>query len=139
MCQSWTADQRPCGWDLCQAAHSTWCYRGGEESEPLFGCSGGENLKKKKNSHGRLSVAITHTCCSHFLHSLYSCFQKHCFPLKLGEDLFFWRSACPKINKCFKRCVPFSNVCNKVGQFRQKHLVIKVVKLFRVTRLIHVC
>lgn len=45
LCQSWTADQRPGGRDLRQAARSTQHdIRGREESEPLFGCSGGENL-----------------------------------------------------------------------------------------------
>lgn len=54
LCQSRTADQRPGGWDLRQAAHSAQCYvRGQEESEPLSGRSGGENLIEIKtlNSH----------------------------------------------------------------------------------------
>ena len=47
--QSRPADQRSSGRDLRPAADSAQrCTRRREESEPLFGCSGGENLKKKK-------------------------------------------------------------------------------------------
>lgn len=54
MCQSWTADQRPGGRDLRQAARSTQHdIRGREESEPLFGCSGGENLTGNEDLDAR--------------------------------------------------------------------------------------
>lgn len=50
MCESWSADERPGGRDLRQAAHSAQRYIGErEESEPLFGRSGGENLKGNKD------------------------------------------------------------------------------------------
>lgn len=48
--QSRTTDQRPGGRDIRQTAHSAQRDdRGREESEPLLGCSGGENLTVTKD------------------------------------------------------------------------------------------
>lgn len=67
VCQPWAADQRPGGRDLRAAADSVQpSGRRREESEPVFGCSGGENLTGVKtltsHCHQKLAALIRTGC-----------------------------------------------------------------------------